>query len=91
MPKQDSPARTAITPMKMGKTSWTKVNWRRETRISVVPLAMVRNSDSIWNRFFTTSASDVIQKKRQAPAFVGNVMYENDGISAQVVERFIAF
>jgi hypothetical protein len=69
--------------MKMEKTSWMKANWRKEARIFVVPLAMVRHFDSIWSKFFTTSALGVIQKKRQALAFVGNVMYENDGISAE--------
>jgi hypothetical protein len=72
--KPDCHARIAIIFMKMGKTFWRRISSRKGTRVFVVPLAMVRNSDSIWNRFFTTSASDVIQRKRQVPAFVGDVI-----------------
>jgi hypothetical protein len=65
--------------MKTGKTFWTRANWRREIRASVVLLATAQSFESIWNELFTTNASAAIRgfrkkRKRQAHDFVDNVM-----------------
>jgi hypothetical protein len=80
MSKVDYPARIAITSMKTGKMSWTKLNWRKEIRVSVVLPVMVQNSESIWSRLFTTSASAAIgnskkRGKRQAHDFVESATF----------------
>jgi hypothetical protein len=68
--------------MKTGKTFWTRANWRREIRASVVLPATAQSFESIWNELFTTNASAVIRgfrkkRKRQAHDFVDNVILKN--------------
>jgi hypothetical protein len=77
--RRDYPVRTAITFMKMGKTFWTRANWRRVIKASIVLPAIAQSFESIWNKLSTTNASAVIQgfrkkRKRQAHDFVDNVM-----------------